>query len=200
MDGGRLPKLIAFDLDYTLWEFWIDTHVQPPLKRDTHSGIVYDSASEPARVEFYKDVPDILRELKSKPDVTVAAASRTTATKLAREALQLIRIPASPPIVKDTTNVLDGNHRHETLPAIDFFNHLEIYPGSKVAHFKQLHKITGIPYSDMLFFDDEPRNKDIERQLGVTFVWVVDGMNWDCFQEGLQEWRKRHAADGDTSN
>ena len=68
----------------------------------------------------------------------------------AREALQLIRIPLSLPIVKDTTNVPDDNHRHETLPAVDFFDHLEIYPGSKVAHFRQLHKITGIPYSDMV--------------------------------------------------
>lgn len=66
----------------------------------------------------------------------------------AREALRLIRIPLSPSVGKDTTNVLDTN-RVESLPAVKFFHHLEIYPGSKIAHFKQIHKITGIPYSEM---------------------------------------------------
>lgn len=52
------------------------------MKKDALTGVVYDSANDPARVEFFKDVPEILRGLKSKPEVTVAAASRTTATKL----------------------------------------------------------------------------------------------------------------------
>ncbi|KAF9222241.1 magnesium-dependent phosphatase-1 [Gyrodon lividus] len=190
MDDGPLPKLIAFDLDYTLWNFWIDTHIEVPLRQDKDTGVVYDSSSYNQKtVEFYKDVPEILRSLKDK--VSIAAASRSSAGKLAREALGLIRIPTSSVDTEDTTNILDGV---DSLPAIKFFDHLEIYPGSKIAHFKQIHKNTAIPYSEMLFFDDETRNREVDTKLGVTFVLVEDGMNWQSFEKGLREWRKRRLA------
>jgi hypothetical protein len=71
-------------------------------------------------------------------------------TARARKALQLIKIPTSSSTAgRDITNVTD-NDRVESLPAISFLDHLEIYPGSKIAHFKQFHKITGIPYSEMV--------------------------------------------------
>lgn len=31
--SGPMPALAAFDLDYTLWPLWVDTHVDGPLKR-----------------------------------------------------------------------------------------------------------------------------------------------------------------------
>jgi magnesium-dependent phosphatase 1 len=36
------------------------------------------------------------------------------------------------------------------IPAIKFFDQLEIYPSSKIRHFKKLHEKTGISYDEMV--------------------------------------------------
>lgn len=50
---------------------------------------------------------------------------------------------------------------------------------------------TGIKHVDMLFFDDEFRNREVER-LGVTFILIgSDGVTKSVFEKGLEEWRRR---------
>ncbi|KAF8485702.1 magnesium-dependent phosphatase-1 [Russula ochroleuca] len=176
--NSRFPKLIAFDLDYTLWPLWIDTHVGSSLKRDGDTlNEVHDIFGD--KVSFYHDVAQILHQLRS-AGVVIAACSRTTATDLAREALSLLLVPPKA-----------GDASSTVMPAIKFFDQLEIHPGSKIAHFKQLHKKTGIPYSEMLFFDDEMRNKEV-KSLGVTFQLVQQGLDNACFEKGVENWRAQH--------
>jgi len=74
--------------------------------------------------------------------------------------------------------------------ALEFFDHLQIYPGSKKTHFSHLHRDTGIPYEEMLFFDDEPRNRDVEK-LGVIMWLVRNGITWDELENGIHTWRKK---------
>ncbi|KAI1793683.1 magnesium-dependent phosphatase-1 [Ganoderma leucocontextum] len=175
---SRLPKLIVFDLDYTLWDLWIDTHIDPPIRRPSDAvNELRDRHNH--KIAFYRDVAEILHRLRE-GGVTIAVASRTHTPDLARQALRLLLVPPPP-----------GHKREAPTPAVQFFDHLEIYPGSKIKHFKQLHKQTGLPYSEMLFFDDEHRNKEVE-SLGVTFCLVPSGVNDRSFEQGLAEWRRRH--------
>lgn len=147
-DNLILPKIIVFDLDYTLWAFWVDTHVSPPLKPSPTHDSAKDRLGE--TFSFYNEVPSILCALRER-GIKVGAASRTTAPDLAREMLRLLQIP-------------DGDGKKKK--AIEYFDYLEIYPGSKIAHFVKLQTQTGLRYEDMLFFDDESRNRNVE-SLGV---------------------------------
>lgn len=75
--------------------------------------------------------------------------------------------------------------------ALSVFDYLEIYPGSKTTHFARLHKTSGLPYEEMLFFDDESRNKNVE-PLGVTMKLVPDGVSRGVIDQGVKKWRERH--------
>ncbi|TVY46921.1 DNA repair protein [Lachnellula occidentalis] len=148
-EEGALPKLIVFDLDYTLWPFWVDTHVTPPLKASADHSSAKDRTGE--GFAFYHEVPSILYSLRER-GIKVGAASRTCAPDLGREMLRLLHIADA-----------EGKKRK----AIEHFDYLEIYPGSKITHFTKLQKASGLAYEDMLFFDDEARNRNVET-LGVT--------------------------------
>ncbi|KAK9263366.1 magnesium-dependent phosphatase-1 [Lipomyces tetrasporus] len=167
-----LPKIVVFDLDYTLWRkylsecCWCDTHISPPVTRSKDENAIVDRYG--SKMAFYKDVPEIIAHLKQN-GVKVAAASRTCAPDVAKKMLSLLYI--------------DGTR------AIDHFDVLEIYPGSKITHFNFIQKQTGFEYHDMLFFDDETRNKEVEHRLGVKFMFVIEGVTWKLYHQAIEAWR-----------
>lgn len=211
-DAPRLPSLIVFgqsspltlspaltndtDLDYTLWPFWVDTNVRPPIEPNPDTDQEgRDQDDEPLR--FYPDVPSILREL-SAAGVKLGIASRTSDPQAAEALLKILRIPEDtgdvPSDVKaslfpdGTADVASSRVRAWSL----FDGVRQIYPGNKVNHFKALRRSTGIKYWDMLFFDDEHRNKNVE-ELGVTMRLVPNGVTWDEVLKGVERWRREYS-------
>ncbi|CEH17217.1 Magnesium-dependent phosphatase [Ceraceosorus bombacis] len=195
---GPMPKLFAFDLDYTLWPAWVDTHVDPPLRRASGDAInkVVDSNGQP--LSFYPHVPTLLLSL-ARTSIPIAAASRTSAPTAAKQALSGLFLkdtdpaPADEPPHSPRRSVED---RTRIVKAISLFDYMEIYPGSKITHFNRIHKDSRVPYEDMIFFDDERRNSEVERKLGVHFVEISNsGLDLETFENGVRGWRAKRAAE-----
>ncbi|XP_067003448.1 magnesium-dependent phosphatase 1 [Anabrus simplex] len=153
----KKPQLIVFDLDYTLWPFWVDTHVTPPFRKDK-KGDVVDSTGE--KIRFYPETPSVLEYLH-REGYKMAVASRTGEIEGANQLLQLF----------------NWNR---------YFQYKEIYPGCKVKHFNQFKKKSGIDLEDMLFFDDEHRNIRDLKAHGVVSILVQNGMTMKVVEEGLK--------------
>ncbi|XP_006568426.2 magnesium-dependent phosphatase 1 [Apis mellifera] len=155
-EKNHKPKIIVFDLDYTLWPFWIDTHVNPPFKKKGND--VIDSYGQ--IIKYYKEVPDVLKYLYEE-GYELGVASRTSEIQGAKQLLNLFNWD-------------------------NYFKYKEIYPGSKVTHFSRIQKISETDYKDMIFFDDEYRNiKDIEK-LGVICIHVKNGINYTLVENSLK--------------
>ncbi|XP_059474565.1 magnesium-dependent phosphatase 1-like [Neocloeon triangulifer] len=157
--SSRKPKLIVFDLDWTLWPFHVDTNVDPPFTRLPNGNIIDQRKRE---IEHFPEVPKILERLVSE-GYQVAVASRTGEIKGAEQLLQLF----------------DWNK---------YFSYKEIYPGCKKTHFSKFKKNSGFDYSEMLFFDDEYRNIRDLVSVGVCSILVDEGVDSSVIADGLKKY------------
>ncbi|ORX42892.1 magnesium-dependent phosphatase-1 [Hesseltinella vesiculosa] len=168
----RLPKMIVFDLDCTLWTPWIDYTYGPPFQYDAETNTMKDKRGEAFRL--FKHVPEVFAMIKQWPDIKIGIASRSTTPDWCHTALKMFQVPS-----------MDCS-------LYDLIDHMEIYPGEKRQHFKELHKASGIDYNEMLFFDDEHRNKSVT-WLGVHFELLdpSKGLTMHHFNLALERFSKQ---------
>src|SRR5205807_2276082 len=134
--------------------------------------------------------------------IPMGLASRTYAPELAREMLRGLTIPPlEPAAATAATNSAaedvewrgGAGRAGRVLRAIDVFTYQQIFPGSKTSHFQRIQDATKkakggeVAFADMLFFDDEGRNRNVETELGVTFWLVRDGVTNEEVDKGVWE-------------
>eukprot|EP00250_Pteridium_aquilinum_P004235 c14460_g1_i2 orf=337-936(-) len=183
--ASLLPRLVVFDLDYTLWPFYCSLPFPYPKldgsrfwggARSWSVSRFCECRSKKDNPRLYREARGILNALQEK-EVKMAIASRTPTPDIAQVYLNKLGL----------TN---------------FFVDMQIFPSwtHKTEHLNKIHQKTRIPFSSMLFFDDEDRNIQSVSQMGVTSVLVDNGVNIKALQEGLTDYaRSKHRSSSNST-
>ena len=183
MDMPRRPKVVALDLDATVWEpelYLMTNHTtMKPLRHA--SGECYavrDAWNQ--ELSFMADAQRVIQEVSSWEGTMLAYVSRTTEIEAAHLAISSLHVA-----------YCDKTKRGSTMAEVA--SHLEIYPGSKISHFKSLKEALGVEFTDILFLDNESWNtKEVASTLGVCSVHTPRGLTMRAFERGLELYDAMH--------
>ena len=175
------PSLLVFDCDYTIWPFDCDKNVFAPFTKSTWSG-VYDYFGRPSNA--YHDVAGIFGAILD-AGIPVAFLSRNPSAHSVRELLEAL------PCLNKVGAV--EKSLWDTMPSPDYF-HAYSSGGigkGKDRHFTALQAVCGIPFADMVFFDDLIDNIKAASRMGVTSVHLNrNGLTTSAFICGIEGWRR----------
>ncbi|XP_045192111.1 uncharacterized protein LOC123548694 isoform X2 [Mercenaria mercenaria] len=159
------PKVIVFDLDYTLWPFWVDRgmNIELPFKHVGENKVCDASGRE---VKSFPDITPLLQRLHNegyKLGIASEAFYREECAKLVK---------------------LFGWE--------ELIDYKEIYPGSKIFHFVKIKKASGVEFCDMLYFDDEKEHlaEVAGTCTGITTYWADRGVSEEIMEEAFLTFAK----------
>jgi len=177
--NGKKPSLLVFDCDWTIWPFDCDKDVIAPFVISAYTG-VHDRFGRPANP--YRDVPHLVAAALH-AGIPVAYVSRNPSAGSVKQLLQAIEITHEKSL-------------WDAMPSPDYF-HCYSSGGvgkGKDKHFAALKEKTGIPFSEMLFFDDLPDNIAAAHALGITTIQIDPrrGLTLGYFETGLAGFHREH--------
>lgn len=171
-----VPRVLIFDLDNTLWTpelYQIRQRTPPQVNKDIR---LFPASLE--ILEFWKHIQtDHSHPLYGVP---LAVASRTSKKQWAEQLLDDFTIGQSSSSLRS------------------LFQYIEIRTGSKKQHLADIRTASGVPYSSMLFFDDDARmNLGETSQLGVLSCHTPKGMTTEHFVKALHKFSELKAGHDD---
>jgi hypothetical protein len=179
---GKNPGILVFDCDWTLYPYDCDKHRIGPFDWSICYGVTdyYGRASN-----SYTDVPSIFGAIIDSK-IPVAFLSRNPSSSQLRQLLSVI-----PCISKGGVVV---NFLSDAMPSENYFH---AYSSNGVGkgkdkHFAALKAASGVPFKDMIFFDDLPENIQAANDQGNKAVLLGKrGLTVEAFEDGLKSWRER---------
>jgi magnesium-dependent phosphatase 1 len=168
-------KLVAFDLDGTIWtpDMYMLWGGGAPFKYNSNGKDLVDCSGRAVRLLGIS--AEVLHELKEDPnlsDIKVAWVSCTDEPAWAAECLKMFKTLPGGVAIKTSA---DSS---------------QIYKANKQAHFQKLkNQYPTVAYDEMLFFDNEMGNIRSVEKLGVKCVYCPDGITEGAWQEGLDMFR-----------
>lgn len=189
-DSSALPSLIVFDLDDCLWTPEMhelsgmpEIPVFGKLDSKGTKGVVgLQVPRYKDTVTLHKGARKVLHELATNPiykDVQLATASTSLEPSYSYACLQGIEI---------LPNLSMGE-----MMSYNQIGRTGILSSDKITHFRLLHEESGIPYNEMLFFDDcnwGDHCGRVSKKFGVVSQRTPHGLQWKEFINALAKYKR----------
>jgi len=191
-DRNLYPKLVALNLDYTVWHGFLNKEkfgkgstagnangIEDNLER-VNGWILRDRSNPENFISLFPDVPRIITDLATS-GVQIVIVSRNTSKALCYRALYYFQ--AKDPRTKGSKPIIE----------LARFNYICDEPITE--HLKKMRSWSRFEYSDMILFDADQRSDEV-KELGVTCKLLRDfkGLTWARYQEGLEAWRRKKSS------